>query len=303
MPDAPFIFMGCLLILLLSFTAANLSHASTCPAQRTTERVQVIHVTDGDTIKLTDGRRLRLIGINTPEISHAGQASQALAGQARSALVTLLDRHNRTLNLQYGKQPRDHYGRLLAHAFLDDGTNVSASLLEQGLATALVVPPNTWARDCYATIEATARKEQRGLWALPDYQTSDATMLRTDTRGFRIVRGRINDIRESRHGIWLDLEGPLVIRVDRKDRVNFKPGFPQALAGKTVEVRGWIKADRNGLRVNVRHPDALVVMLREKTSRPRFFRSTAPGQSAELASRNNSAYRYRHTEYMSGTTK
>jgi len=280
--DAPFIFTGCLLILLLSFTAAGPSHASSCPAQRTTERVQAIHITDGDTIKLTDGRRLRLIGINTPEISPAGQSSPALAGQARSTLVALLDRHNRTLNLQYGKQPRDHYGRLLAHAFLDDGTNVSASLLKQGLATALVVPPNTWARSCYATLEATARQQQRGLWALPDYQTGDATTLRTDTRGFRIVRGRINDIRESRHGIWLDLEGPLVIRVDRKDRVNFKPGFPEALEGKTVEVRGWIKADRNGLRVNVRHPDALIVMTPEKTSRPRFSRSSEPGASGRI---------------------
>jgi endonuclease YncB( thermonuclease family) len=265
-PDAPFSFIRCLFILLASFTAVVTSHASTCPAQHTTERAQVIHVTDGDTIKLTNGRRLRLIGINTPEISHAGQASQTLAVQARSALVTLLDRHNRTLNLQYGKQPRDHYGRLLAHAFLDDGTNVSVRLLEQGLATALVVPPNTWASGCYATIEATARREQRGLWALPDYQTGDATALRMDTRGFRIVRGQINDIRESRHGIWLDLEGPLVIRVDRKDRVNFEPGFPHALEGKTVEVRGWIKADRDGLRVNVRHPAALIVMSRKRNS-------------------------------------
>lgn len=258
--DTPFIFPQWLLpVLLLFLTTANPSHASPCPAERTSERVQVVHVTDGDTVKLTDGRRLRLIGINTPEISHDGQRSQPLARQARSALVTLLDRNNRTLNLQYGRQPRDHYGRLLAHAFLDDGTNVAGRLLEKGMATALVVPPNTWARTCYAGLEATARKQQRGLWALPGYQVIDSTALHTDTRGFHIVRGRINDIRESRHSIWLDLEGPLVIRIDRKDRVNFKPGFPEALEGKTVEVRGWVKVDRNGLRVNVRHPAALVV--------------------------------------------
>lgn len=263
LPDTPFYFMGWLL---LSFTAVDPSHAAPCPAERTTERVHVVHVTDGDTVKLTDGRRLRLIGINTPEISHDGSPSQPLAGHARSALVTLLDRNNRTLNLQYGKQPRDHYGRLLAHAWLDDGTNVSASLLEQGLATALVVPPNTRARACYATIESTARQEQRGLWALPDYQVIDSTELRADARGFRIARGRVVDIRKSRHGFWLDLEGPLVIRVDRKDLVNFKAGFPEALEGKTVEVRGWIKTDRSGLRVNVRHPDALVVTSRGGTS-------------------------------------
>lgn len=262
MAGAPFVFTGWLLTLLLAGGAATTARAGSCPAQHTTERVQVVHVTDGDTVKLTDGRRLRLIGINTPEVSHDGSASQPLADRARSALLTLLDRHNRALNLQYGRQPRDHYGRLLAHAFLDDGTNVSASLLEQGLATALVVPPNTWARDCYAAIEATARRQRRGLWALPGYQALDATALHPDTRGFRLVTGRIHAIREARHSIWLDLEGPLVVRVDRKDLVNFKQGFPQALDGQTVEVRGWIKTDRNGLRVNVRHPAALVVTRR-----------------------------------------
>jgi endonuclease YncB( thermonuclease family) len=256
--DTPFVFTGrSLLVAMLCLAAAGNVRAVNCPAERTSERVRVVHIYDGDTIKLTDGRRLRLIGINTPEISHDGSPSQALAEAARSALITLLDRYNRTLNLQYGKQTRDHYGRLLAHGFLDDGTNVAVRLLEQGMATALVVPPNTWTRACYAAIETTARQEQRGLWALPDYQVIDGTALHADTRGFRIVRGRINDIRESRHGTWLDLEGPLVIRVNRKDLVNFKPGFPETLEGKTIEVRGWIKTDRNGLRVNVRHPAAL----------------------------------------------
>jgi endonuclease YncB( thermonuclease family) len=276
--DALFIFPKWLVpVLLLSLATANPSHANPCSAEHTSERVQVVYVTDGDTVKLTDGRRLRLIGINTPEISHDGSPSHPLAMQARSALVALLDRHNRTLNLQYGRQPRDHYGRMLAHAFLDDGTNVSARLLDQGLATALVVPPNTWERDCYATIETAARKQQRGLWALPGYQVIDSTALPADTRGFHIVRGRINAIRNSRHGIWLDLEGPLVIRIDRKDLVNFKPDFPDSHKGKTVEVRGWIKADRNGLRVNVRHPAALVVTGEQKSLQEHSFRSGEPG--------------------------
>lgn len=265
MADTPFVFTGWLLILLIAVTAVNPTQAKPCPAQRTTERVRVVYVTDGDTVKLTDGRRLRLIGINTPEISHEGQASQPLASQARSALTTLLDRNNRTLNLQYGRQSRDHYGRLLAHAFLDDGTNVSARLLEQGLATTLVVPPDTWASDCYAGLEATARKRHRGLWALPGYQPVDATTLHADARGFRIIRGTVKDIRESQHSLWLDLEGPLVIRVDRRDRVNFNAGFPDALRGKRVEVRGWLKPDRDGLRVTVRHPDALDVIHLDKT--------------------------------------
>jgi endonuclease YncB( thermonuclease family) len=267
--DTPLVYAGRLLLIpLLCLATAGKVLAANCPAERTSERVRVVHVYDGDTIKLVDGRRLRLIGINAPEIRDDASRSQALAEKARSALRMLLDRYNRTLNLQYGRQNRDHYGRLLAHAFLDDGTNVAVRLLQQGMATALVVPPNTWGHDCYASVEAAARAEQRGLWALPDYQTIEGSVLHVSTRGFRIVLGRIIDIRTSRHGTWLELEGPLAIRVDRKDLVNFPPGFPETLDGKTIEVRGWIKAGQDGLMMNVRHPAALVAITAGKAAGP-----------------------------------
>ncbi len=258
--DAPFAFPGHLLwCALLYFATAHGAGAALCPAGHSGERVHVVYVTDGDTVKLSDGRRLRLIGIDTPEISHDGGASQPLADRARSVLTDLLSRYNNTLNLQYGQEARDHYGRLLAHAFLDDGSNVGARLLEQGLATTLVVPPNTWGLDCYRAAEQHARSARRGLWALPGYQAMDAATLPRDSRGFHLVTGRIHAIRTSRHSIWLDLEGPLVVRVDRRDLDNFDREFPDNLQGRTVEVRGWLKPDRSGLRVNVRHPAALVV--------------------------------------------
>ena len=255
--DAPFVFIRDLALASLLFCIPTAVPGAPCAADRTTERVQVSHIYDGDTVKLADGRRLRLIGINTPEINREGQPSQPLANQAKTLLTTLINRQNRTLNLQYGRESHDHYGRLLAHAFLDDGMNVAARLLEQGLATTLVVPPNTWGQSCYQRIESTARAAGRGLWALPDYQLIASMDLHPDTRGFRIVRGRIIAVRESRYSLWLDLEGPLVVHISRKDLVNFQPGFPEALVGKTVDVRGWIKEDKNGLRVNVRHPAAL----------------------------------------------
>jgi endonuclease YncB( thermonuclease family) len=257
----PFFFIHALTALAsLLFCATPAAQAASCTADRTSERVRVIHIYDGDTLKLDDGRRLRLIGINTPEIDHDGPSSQPLAEQARDLLATLISRWNRTLNLQYGRQSRDHYGRLLAHAFLDDGSNVAVRLLEQGLATTLVVPPNTWNLSCYQRIETAAREAGRGLWALPGYQVIAGTDLQPDTRGFRIVRGRVIDIRKSRNSLWLDLEGPLVVHVSRKDLINFDPGFPDALAGKTVELRGWIKEDRHGLRVSLRHPAALTAI-------------------------------------------
>jgi len=235
--------------------------ASACPATKTDERVQVVYIYDGDTVKLKDGRRLRIIGINTPELGRKDKQTQPLAEAARSALQDLLESNNSILLLQYGIQEHDHYGRLLAHVFLENGDNAAVLLLQQGLATTLVVPPNTRAALCYQTIENAARLEHQGLWALPDYQPQAARTLPLSTRGFRIVQGRVSELRDSRHTLWVDIEGPLVLQISKKDLVNFdSPDSIETLIGQQVEVRGWVKQDRNGLRMKVQHPAALLAV-------------------------------------------
>ncbi len=54
------------------------------------ERVSVTHVYDGDTIKLDDGRKIRLIGINATESGRAGQPDQPFAAEARDRLRSLI---------------------------------------------------------------------------------------------------------------------------------------------------------------------------------------------------------------------
>ena len=232
-------------------------HAGECAADHISERVQVVHVYDGDTVKLQDGRRVRLIGINTPETGRNKQSPQPFANEAKTALKKILDTNSRTLLLQYGKQHQDHYGRLLAHVFLENGDNVAVRLLQQGLATTLVVPPNSWGESCYQQQENTARIEHRGIWELDAYQSMSAGNLPLSARGFHIINGEVEEIRHSRHSVWVDLEGPLAVHISRKDLVNFAPDFLSQLDGQSVEVRGWIKQDRSGLRINVRHPAAL----------------------------------------------
>jgi endonuclease YncB( thermonuclease family) len=232
--------------------------AAGCLADKISERVTVVRVYDGDTVKLTDGRRVRLIGINTPELGRERKATQPFAAEARRVLQTLLDRSNRTLLLQYGQEHHDHYGRLLAHVFLDNGENVAVHLLQKGLATALVVPPNTWAVDCYRQQEDAARIERRGIWGDRRYQSRDSNSLPLATRDFSIVHGQVTRVKHSGGTLWIELQGPLAIRIGRKDRVNFPAGFFEHLAGQRVEVRGWVRPRPSGLVMTVRHPAALV---------------------------------------------
>jgi hypothetical protein len=200
---------------------------------------------------------VRLIGINTPEMAREDEIGEPLASIARAHLQDMLDRGNSVLQLEYGTEHNDRYGRLLAHGYLENGDDVAARLLQQGLATALVVPPNTRAMDCYRRLEDDARRERRGLWALPQYQASTASSLPDGTRGFHIVQGRITAMRNSSRSTWLDIDDALQLHISHRDQENFPPGYLRGLVGRDIEARGWIKHGRDGLRMNVRHPAAL----------------------------------------------
>jgi endonuclease YncB( thermonuclease family) len=252
---APF---ACGLLLLLH---SQLAPGGACPARDSSERVTVVHVYDGDTVKLADGRRVRLVGINAPEVRGDHQpGKEPFANEARAALERLINGNNRILLLQYGEEDEDHYGRLLAHAFLDNGDNVAVRLLQAGLATTLVVPPNTWAYDCYRQQEDRARIERRGLWDHPRYRVLDSRNLPASTRGFRIIHATVQRLRYAGGTAWLELDGPLTVRVGKQDQVNFPTGYLEHLAGQAVEIRGWVRGRPSDLVLTVRHPAALAAI-------------------------------------------
>lgn len=234
--------------------------APLCPPDRLDAQARVSQVLDGDTIELDNGRRVRLIGVNTPEISRDDTPSEPLANEARDYLQRLLAEHGNRIALRYDRERTDSYQRTLAHLFLADGTSITAKLLEQGLGTVLVVPPNVWNAPCYQQAERRAQARQQGIWALPSYQPVRSDTLRPYARGFRVVKGRVERIGGNDKSIWLHLTGPLALRIDRKDLPYFDAYRPDMLQGKTVIARGWLHAHKGGLRMQIRHPTALEVI-------------------------------------------
>jgi len=230
--------------------------APECPPSRIDEYAVVAEVFDGDTLRLSDGRKLRLIGINTPELGRDGEPNDPLARRAQQALIRLAGPGTR-LGLRYGRERHDRYGRLLAHLFLTDGTNIQAQLLADGWGAALVVPPNLWQRACYAGRETDARRQRAGIWAVAHYQPRQAASLPPWIRGFHIVRGRVQRVGNSRSAVWLNLSADFAVRIPRKDLIYFTGTDPLALTGKELMVRGWIYKRKGELRMTVRHPASL----------------------------------------------
>ena len=247
------------LFTLLLSPAAVLGDGTPCPADHSDERVISARVFDGDTLALGDGRRVRLLGINTPEIGHDGAPSEPYAEEAKAFLARLAG-PGEQLRLRLDIDRFDRYGRLLAHVFADDGSNLQARLLAAGYAATLVVPPNEWSLACYAAAQARARKSRIGIWGLEEYQPIPAENLADTVRGFRVVTGRVQRVGESRANLWLNLSPRVALRIPKDDLAYFGDLDPRSLAGRRLEVRGWVQKRRGELRITVRHRSALTLL-------------------------------------------
>jgi micrococcal nuclease len=123
-------------------------------------RAVVRRVLDGDTIELEDGELVRYLLVDTPELTSkdcfAGAAAQANADLVLGKVVTL----------EYDRQCRDSYGRLLAYVAVS-GREVNRLLVERGYARVLQIPPNGEARvEALRAVEADARLHHRGIWGV-----------------------------------------------------------------------------------------------------------------------------------------
>jgi micrococcal nuclease len=167
------------------------------------ETGEIRHVIDGDTVVLVNGRHLRLIGINAPELGKDGAPDQPLAREARARLVSLVEKRRVTLGFE--REREDHYGRLLAHVYLPDGRDVEEILLREGLAWAVAVPPNIEKLAVLLAAENEVRGMGRGVWGEPGYALTPAERLTTQNTGFRFIEGTIRRRVQRHNVIYLDL--------------------------------------------------------------------------------------------------
>ncbi len=211
-----------------------------CPIEGPLSPARVATVVDGDTLRLVDGRNVRLIGLNAPETGRKGRSAQPFAEAAKRQLQTLVNASDGRIGLRLGQQSSDHYGRILAHAFDDQGANLEAVLLAEGLGFFVAIAPNTSLADCHRAVERQARYAGKGVWRQSPVMSAD----RLRRGGFALVRARVDRLEANRGGVWLELDGSLVLQIPRQSVAAFADSLAD-LPGKEVEARGWV-IDRKG---------------------------------------------------------
>lgn len=138
--------------------------------------ILVRRVIDGDTIELESGERVRLIGIDTPEVHESNKLHkdsqrtgedistiQALGRRSWEFTKKLVE--GKRVNLEFDVEKYDKYNRLLAYVYLKkDGTFVNAEIIKQGYASLMTFPPNVKYADLFVKLYQEARNNKRGLW-------------------------------------------------------------------------------------------------------------------------------------------
>lgn len=149
------------------------SGSASSPQQNSS--VYVTKTIDGDTLKLSTGEHVRLIGIDTPESRYNNKLERDSTrskkdmktiikmGKEAAAFTRQLAEGNK-VKLEFDVQKRDKYKRLLAYVYLEDGTFVNAKIVEEGYAQVMTIPPNVKHADLFLKLQREAREKRKGLW-------------------------------------------------------------------------------------------------------------------------------------------
>jgi micrococcal nuclease len=132
-------------------------------------RAEVIRVVDGDTLVTRmagQRRRVRLIGVDAPEIRHRGSVlpGECFGIDATAALRRLAPPGG-VVEITPDRRRRDPYGRELRYVRTSDGLFVNEALIRGGYARAMVVAPNDRFIGLLRAAESAAHQARSGLWS------------------------------------------------------------------------------------------------------------------------------------------
>lgn len=211
----------------------------------------VAAVRDGRTLTLTDGRVVRLAGVEVP-------------GSAREALQKLAA--GQTLRLERVGPGADRYGRVVAFAFLQNsGQSLQETLLEEGEALVSARTGEKACTDLLLASERAAARAERGHWATAASETTgttpadpnfaplsseELTQLEALRGHFARVEGKVLSVRESGATIYMNFgrywtRGFAVTVLKKRQRSFAAAGIDlKQLEGRRIRVRGWIEQRR-----------------------------------------------------------
>jgi len=121
----------------------------------------VTRVIDGDTIEIEGGKKVRYIGIDTPETVDPRKPVQCFGVEASNRNKQLVE--GKKVRLEKDVSEIDKYGRLLRYVYVD-GVFVNLVLVQEGFAYSYTYPPDIKYQNQFTEAQRLAREQKKGLW-------------------------------------------------------------------------------------------------------------------------------------------
>jgi endonuclease YncB( thermonuclease family) len=250
--------LGVLVALLAVFPAhAQTPGAPACSVERGEARA-VADVRDGETLRLDDGRMLRLIGALAPRAGDvaAPPGSWPPENETRAALAKLVE--GRTITLWHDAARLDRYGQILAQVTIGTGADavwLQSALVSRGLARAYGRPGTDACTEALVRLERPARDGRLGLWSNAAYRVRDADDgddLARAAGSFHVVSGMVHRVSRGRAEVYVSLAPrggrygsyAFAAVVPARGAALIGGIEPRALRHRRVTVRGWIEHRR-----------------------------------------------------------
>ncbi|MCW2307137.1 thermonuclease family protein [Rhodobium gokarnense] len=248
--------------------AADPGHAADtgcpeAPAPSSSKGIAVADVLDGATVRLQDGRTVRLAGLLPPlaPLSLAPGAPWPPEAAARGALLDLLS--DRAVRLQDLSAAPDRHGRHSGRLYGADDTWIGGALVDAG--TLIVAPEGGGAcRARLLALEDGARRAGRGVWAVPSplFGRAEDGELRQRAGRYMVVEGRVRSVGAGRRVTFLNFgddwskDFTVLLYSSGSGRGGSATADRKSLAGARIRVRGWLES-RGGALIRVNSPDGI----------------------------------------------
>jgi len=235
------------------------------------ETATVASIIDGETLALTDGREVRLLGVKAPSapLGWKGEDPWPFVAESKAALDRLAS--GATIELRFEARREDRHGHLLAQAFLArDGKQIwlQEELVARGFVRVYSLADTRACVPALLAAEEEARDARRGLWRSWAYRMQDAgnpKRLGRLTHTYQLVEGTVHAIGEGRKLIYVnfaeDWHNDFTATIERKSLARFEAaGLDlEALPGTRIRVRGFIEW-WNGPMIAATHPEQIELL-------------------------------------------
>jgi endonuclease YncB( thermonuclease family) len=217
----------------------------------------VAEVIDGKSFRLTDGREVRLAGIE-PALPEANETTKETEKTDRTAALSAIIA-DKDVTLRGQDDAPDRYGRQTAFVFLAPAdTLVQGLLLAQGAAVASTEVTDKTCADALMATEAEARLAKRGTWAgtavIKNAESADDIL--TGVGRFVLVEGKVLSVRQAGATTYLNFgrnwTRDFAATISRRNMLAVESAGValKSLENRRIRVRGWIEG-HPGPRIEV----------------------------------------------------